>query len=48
MQSNGKFVKTLELGDSFGELALIKNAPRSATIVAVGKLHLWGLDRLTF
>ncbi|XP_073086680.1 cAMP-dependent protein kinase type II-alpha regulatory subunit isoform X3 [Manis javanica] len=33
---------------SFGELALMYNTPRAATIVATSEGSLWGLDRLTF
>uniref|UniRef100_UPI003AAABBF8 protein kinase, cAMP-dependent, regulatory, type II, alpha A isoform X4 n=1 Tax=Centroberyx gerrardi TaxID=166262 RepID=UPI003AAABBF8 len=33
---------------SFGELALMYNTPRAATIVATQEGSLWGLDRATF
>ncbi|XP_078090844.1 cAMP-dependent protein kinase type II-beta regulatory subunit-like isoform X1 [Mustelus asterias] len=33
---------------SFGELALMYNTPRAATIVATSNGALWGLDRATF
>lgn len=35
-------------GSSFGELALMYNAPRAATVTAVEDSVLWALDRLTF
>jgi CRP-like cAMP-binding protein len=35
-------------GGSFGELALLYNAPRAATIVATSRGVLWAIDRLTF
>jgi len=36
-------------GNSFGELALLYNAPRAATCVAVdGKAGLWRVDQMTF
>lgn len=36
-------------GESFGELALLYNAPRAATIVCSSpQCQLWGLDRNTF
>jgi len=34
--------------DGFGELALLYNAPRSATVRAIENSHLWGIDRNTF
>jgi len=35
-------------GASFGELALMYNAPRAATITATSDCILWALDRITF
>lgn len=45
----GKKVASIGPGGSFGELALMYNAPRAATIISTeaGSL-LWALDRLTF
>ncbi|KAI8636968.1 cAMP dependent protein kinase regulatory subunit [Parasitella parasitica] len=43
-----KLVATYEPGGSFGELALMYNAPRAATIVATSNAVLWALDRVTF
>jgi len=42
------FLKNYEPGESFGELALLYNAPRAATIKAVEKSVLFVLDRETF
>jgi|EP00945_MAST-04E_sp_MAST-4E-sp1_P007151 cAMP-dependent protein kinase regulator len=35
-------------GAAFGELALLYNAPRAATVKAVGAVKLWALDQDTF
>lgn len=41
-------VNLLHTGDSFGELALLHDSPRSATIKTTTKTNLWGIDRNTF
>ena len=44
-----KFLKNYESGDSFGELALLYNCPRAATIVCSSEESIiWSLDRETF
>lgn len=45
---NGKVKRELKQGDGFGELALLYNAPRSASVKALEKCQLWGIDRNTF
>lgn len=45
---NGERKKRLGVGDSFGELALIHDSLRSATVITFEKTGLWGLDRDTF
>lgn len=42
------FLKNYEAGDVFGELALLYNAPRAATIKSLEDSHLFSLDRGTF
>jgi len=42
------FLKNYAAGDSFGELSLLYNAPRAATILANTKAICWALDRETF
>lgn len=42
------FLKKYGEGDVFGELALLYNAPRAATIQADTACQLWVLDRTTF
>lgn len=41
-------MKTYVAGESFGELALLYNAPRAASIQAKTDSILWELDRETF
>lgn len=43
-----KLVKVCERGDAFGELALMYNAPRAATVKSAATCVLWRLDRETF
>jgi CRP-like cAMP-binding protein len=45
---NGRSVKTYVPGESFGELALMYNCPRAATITAQDEVVLWAMDRMTF
>ena len=41
-------LKRYVVGEAFGELALLYNAPRAATITAIEECVLWQLDRDTF
>ena len=43
-----KAIKQFGAGDSFGELALMYNCPRTATIQARTDAVLWSLDRVSF
>ncbi|KAM9172402.1 cAMP-dependent protein kinase type II-beta regulatory subunit isoform 3-T3 [Pangshura tecta] len=44
----GRCVGTYDNRGSFGELALMYNTPRAATIIATSPGAVWGLDRVTF
>ena len=46
--SAGEKVKDYQKGSYFGELALIKNEPRAASIIASSDCKLLSLDRLSF
>jgi len=41
-------VNTLGPGRSFGEIALMYNVPRIATVKAISDVVLWGMDRIAF
>lgn len=42
------WLKLYEPGETFGELALLYNSPRAASIIAQTDCVLWALDRETF
>ncbi|ODN97345.1 cAMP-dependent protein kinase regulator [Cryptococcus wingfieldii CBS 7118] len=44
----GKKVAECKEGSSFGELALMHNAPRAASIISLTPCTLWALDRVSF
>jgi len=48
VDGSDKVVKTCEAGDVFGELALLYNCPRAASVDAQERCVLWQLDRDTF
>lgn len=45
---NDEVKKNLKKGEGFGELALLYNAPRSASVKTLEKCALWAIDRVTF
>jgi MFS family permease len=44
----GRLVQTLQRGDGFGELALLRDVPRQATVRADSDVVLYRLDKLSF
>lgn len=45
---NSLKMKTLERGQAFGEIALLHNTERKATVTALTRIRLWGLNRTSF
>uniref|UniRef100_A0A671UET0 cGMP-dependent protein kinase n=1 Tax=Sparus aurata TaxID=8175 RepID=A0A671UET0_SPAAU len=45
---HGKLLGEMRPGTAFGELAILYNCKRTATVKAVSQSHIWALDRQTF
>lgn len=48
VERKGVTLATLGRGDGFGEIALLRDVPRTASCVASGETLLYGLDKATF
>jgi cGMP-dependent protein kinase 1 len=48
VEIDGNQRKKLTKSDGFGDLALLYNAPRSASIRCIGTCFFWGIDRSSF
>ncbi len=44
----GRHLRTMDAGESFGEIALLRDVPRTATVEAATDGVLWALDRAEF
>ena len=48
VEADGRSVATLSAGDQFGEIALLRNVPRTASVTAVEPSELLSLERSEF
>jgi len=46
--SDGRQLSEMGTGDSFGEIALLRQIPRTATVTAISRVQVWILDREEF
>jgi CRP-like cAMP-binding protein len=48
VSANGEHLGTMGAGDHFGEIALLRHVPRTATVTAKGEVSLYALERDEF
>jgi CRP-like cAMP-binding protein len=48
VSKDGKQLREMDTGESFGEIALLRRIPRTATVTALTRLEGWTLAREEF